>query len=341
MKSIAIVFLMLKMLLSAAGYGSGADMGTQTFQLFSFHSQEKLNPDEVLIFYENRDAVARFAEVQIEENLKSSTSLSAGDHIILNMFGDMTLTATVQRPDMNVNSSFYFTAITEEVEGYFVLATTGNRSLGNLFLPREGLFYKIISDPVTHIHYLLELDADNRDILESCPPVILPENTVKESNTILQSYNVPNPQPLNSTKNTGIDILVVYTPAAKAWGDNHGGGINNIIAVSMANTQLVHDNSETFINIQLVFSSLVDYEETGNSQIDLWRLIASPDYNPFGVSVWGGFGILGHMEEVHDMRNDFYADLCVLFSFTDDTGGLAQQLTNRRGQPIWRCAHDP
>lgn len=322
------------LLILSRGLAMGAsDTDSQVFRLFSFHSKERSDLDEALHFYENRKAVTRFAEVTVNENLKTSTALNQGDRVVLNVFDKDCVSVIIERTGVNVNGTFYFSGLAEEARGYFVLATTGNRSLGNLFLPREGLFYKIISDPCSQRHYLLEMDAHHRDILEGSPPLAPPEKPAKMQKSYTpQHYNIPSQQPLKETQEVSIEILVVYTPAAKEWADNHGGGIDNVIAVSMANTQLVHDNSNTFVTVPLAFSSLVDYIETGNTQIDLWRLVASPGYNPFGISVWGGYGIPGYMDDVHDLRNSYYADLCVLFTYTHDTGGLAQQLTDRQGQ---------
>lgn len=325
---------MLFLMLCVFAADGTATAGRENHNLFLFSAQHQQRIDsETLSFYESRDAVTRFAVVQVSKELQSERTLSTGDRITLNLFGDSILSAEVQRSGTTVNGSFYFTALLENDEGYLVLATTGSRSLGNILLPSEGLFYKIISDPLTHNHYLLDLQLRDKDILESSPPFSSPETENTDAFLPLQNYNIPKLSDSRDLEVAEIDVMVVYTPAAKAWADNHGGGIHNVIALSMANTQLVFDNSQTLVNLPLVYTSSVDYEETGNTMIDLWRLIASPLYNPFGSSIWGGYAIPGFMDEVHEMRNTHHADLCVLLTHTHDAGGMAKKLSSILGAP--------
>lgn len=335
-----VLFLLPCLIIGALGSNKATGIEKAALPLFAFISEKKPDPEKALHFYENRDIVTRFAEVKLGKALKSPGLLKQGDQVILNLFGDTAGVAIVQRTGVNINNSVFFTATCQKTGGYLVLATTGSRTLGNILMPRQNLFYKIISDPQNTRHYLLEMDACNRDILEcNCSKAPShPENCSIEQSGYFQNYNEPCTEHFKATDDVNtddvnIDVMAVYTPAAQAWADLHGGGMHNVTAVSMANTQLVLDNSQALINLALVYSSVVDYEETGNSQIDLWRLIASPWYNPFGYSVWGGYGIPGYMDEVHYLRNEYYADLCVLFTHTNDFGGMARQLTNRHGQP--------
>ncbi len=334
MKPTATVMLLLFLLSSPGETLAGSDAEKSPIPLFAFLSEEKHDLDGILFFYENIAAVRRAAEVHLSEQFKTAGNLSKGDVFVIDLFGDNSHIAKVQRTGTNLNGGVSVTAGIIGMEGYLVLATTGNRSLGSILLPQSGLFYEIISDPLTHSHYLLEMDARDRDIIEHCSPLYSQKTYGREPSIPLHNYNVPHQQAdLDDTDYVDIALMVVYTPAAKAWGDFHGGGIDNIIAVSMANAQMVHDNSQTMVKLPIAHTALVDYEETGNSQIDLWRLIASPGYNPFGSSVWGGYDIPGFMDMVHDLRNKYNADLCVLFSYTYDTGGLAHQLISRHGQP--------
>ncbi len=334
MKPTATTMLLMILLSCTEAILAGSHAEKSPLPLFGFYSEEKQDIDEVLFFYENIAAVRRAAEVHLSEQFKTAGNLSKGDVFVIDLFGEDSHIAKVQRTGTNLNGSVSVTAGIIGMEGYLVLATTGNRSLGSILLPQSGLFYEIISDPLTHSHYLLELDARDRDIIDHCTPLYSPKINKKKQSIPLHSYNVPHQQPTHTDADyVDIELLVIYTPAAKAWGDFHGGGMYNIIAVSLANAQMVHDNSQTMVKLPVVHTALVDYEETGNSQIDLWRLIASPAYNPFGSSVWGGYGIPGFMDEVHDLRNKYSADLCVLFSYTHDTGGLAHQLVSRHGQP--------
>ena len=332
MKTCFIAFLCSILLFVSCNLAANNRQDNPEIPLFSFFSEERLNVDETLHFFENRTAVKRFAEVEINDALRSLASIDAGDTLTITHFGQSTVGATIQRTNINRNGTRSITALLKDINGYLVLATTENRSLGSIFLPGENLYYKIISHPHTNKHYILELDAHDRDIIQGQAANKKLKAPV-DHDQHGQNYNTPRYLPASPPEHATIDIMVVYTPAAKAWANQHGGGIENIIALSMANTQLVHDNSQTMVNFSLAYTGLADYTETGITQIDLWRLTASPTYNPYGASVGGGYGIPGYLNEVHELRNHYSADLCVLFTNTQDTGGMAHTLSSKHGQP--------
>ncbi len=283
--------------------------------------------DSELHFFESRDVVNRYAEVRLDERMRGGGWIGENDHILLNLFEDVSYEAHVQRTKVNVNGSFTITAVLSDGDGYMVLATTGSRSLGHLFIPGEQKFFKIISDPDTYTHYLIEMDEQDRDILEGSPPLIpeeIHEQDIRERERIKNQLKEDNLGP-GDVANFG--VMVVYTPQAEHWAQTNGGGVNNVIAIAMANAQLVLDNSETLMIATLVHSELVSYQESGSSATDLMRLTASPQYNPFGNDY------AGHMEEVHVWRDQYRADLTAIFTVADDTGGMAWLLTDRYGNP--------
>ncbi len=280
-----------------------------------------------LHFFESRDVVTRYAEIRLDDRMKGSGWIRKNDHILVNLFEDIKLEAHVQRAKENVNGSFSITAVLPDGAGYMVLATTGSRSLGHIFMPGEKKFFKIISDPDTYKHYLIEMDEQDRDILESSPPLIPEEIHEKDIQERERIKNQLKEDDLGPGDVANIGVMVVYTPQAEHWAQTNGGGINNVIAISMANAQLVLDNSQTLMLATLVHSELVDYQESGSSSVDLMRLTTSPDYTPFGADY------SGYMEEVHIWRDQHRADLTAIFTLADDTGGMAWLLTNRHGSP--------
>ncbi|ALA60494.1 exported protein of unknown function [Nitrospira moscoviensis] len=100
-----------------------------------------------------------------------------------------------------------------------------------------------------------------------------------------------------------IDVMVVYTPAAK---NANGGqsGIEALIALglSLANTALT--NSQINTQFRLVHTAEVAYSESGSYSTDLSRLRIMND---------------GFMDDVHAWRNQYRADLVALIE--DDLGG--------------------
>ena len=102
---------------------------------------------------------------------------------------------------------------------------------------------------------------------------------------------------------TVIDVMVVYTTAAK---NANGGqsGIEALIAlgISLANQAFI--NSQIGTQFRLVHAAEVSYAESGNYNTDLTRLRSTND---------------GFMDEVHAWRNTFKADLVALIE--DNLGG--------------------
>ncbi len=283
--------------------------------------------EDALHFFESRDVVNRYAEIRLDDRLKGNGWVRKNDHILINLFDDLRLEAHVQRTKVNVNGSFAITAVLPDGKGYMVLATTGSRSLGHIFMPGEQKFFKIISDPDTYQHYLIEMDEQARDILEGSPPLIPEEIHEKDLQEQKRIKNQLREEDLGPDDVANIGVMVVYTPQAADWAQTSGGGIENVIALAMANAQLVLDNSETFMVATLVHSDLVSYQESGSSSVDLRRLTAGPHFNPFGSE------FSGYMEDVHVWRNQYSADLTAIFSLADDTGGMAWLLVDRFGTP--------
>ena len=112
-----------------------------------------------------------------------------------------------------------------------------------------------------------------------------------------------------------VDVMVVYTPAAASWASANAGNINLVISQAMEKAQLAMDNSNTLMNMHLVYSGQVAYTESGNSGTDLDRLTSTSD---------------GYMDNVHALRDQYGADLVTLFAEVEDTGGLGWLLNTKK-----------
>ena len=112
-----------------------------------------------------------------------------------------------------------------------------------------------------------------------------------------------------------IDVLVVYTPAAK---EAEGGSeeIEALIDLYAAETNQAFATGEVNLRLHLVATLLVEYQEANQSgssglagNTDRSRL-QNPDD--------------GHLDEVHDLRDQHAADIVVLVGhYTDETSGVA------------------
>ncbi|MGA1465965.1 MAG: hypothetical protein ACO363_09555, partial [Balneolaceae bacterium] len=91
---------------------------------------------------------------------------------------------------------------------------------------------------------------------------------------------------------TQIDVMIVYTSNARNWANSFAGGIDNVIAQSLATAAAVMENSLIPIEYRLVHSQLIDYTETGSAGTDLDRFTGTND---------------GFMDEIHDLRDEYGA----------------------------------
>ena len=109
----------------------------------------------------------------------------------------------------------------------------------------------------------------------------------------------------NSTEDSVVvDIMIAYTSNAKDWASDNDGSIHNTIDGAINNANTAMDNSEIDLTINLVHSVEVDYSETGDDLgTDLNNLETEDD---------------GHMEEIHDLRDYYGADLVSLFVRRDE-----------------------
>lgn len=289
--------------------------------LFNESPLELHNLSAALHFFDQKQAVIRFAEVALNGVLRNPGNVSPGNVISLALFDDAKYTAVVQSVELNINSTL---TVIAKVAGFdfawMIMTTSEERSLVNINIPETGKFYQITSDPFSLQHYLVEIDMEQQDVLPNSPPLIpnlLSEEKLLEQKRIIDELGGRNSGP-NDPAN--IDVMIVYTPAAQNWANSSGGGINNVVAQSVASGQLVMVNSQTIMTVTLVHSALINYTESGNSGNDLQNFTFTND---------------GVMDEVHAWRNTYGADLNALFTFIDDTGGVGWLLNNRYGSAAY------
>ena len=91
-----------------------------------------------------------------------------------------------------------------------------------------------------------------------------------------------------------IDLLVVYTPAAR---EDVGAGIEDAISARVDDTNAALRDSGVLTRIRLVHTAEIDYREVPRAGETRVRLSRPDD---------------GHMDEVHDLRDNYAADLVAL-----------------------------
>lgn len=130
-----------------------------------------------------------------------------------------------------------------------------------------------------------------------------------------------------------IDLMIVYTNASETWALTSGfGDINGVMAQSVNLSQTALNSSGIGVNLRLVHTYNTNYNEEldgVDSEDRLSRFTqnsARPNFSPEE-------GYDGFMEEIHDLRNQFGADVVSLFVRIEDTGGLGWILNGSGGSP--------
>jgi len=286
-------------------------------KLIEYETGLRQDISTALHFYENKDAVTRFREVVLNNNLKSLFTVETEDIIHLKLFSDIEYAAEVQLVEEIMEGNVTITAKLLSFDyAFMIVSTTESRSLVNIFIPEQGKKYEITSDPVTLTHYLIEVDPSAVPEPEELPYLIPPDSTpeeIEEQQRIKKEIEMSRSGPWDHAT---IDVMILYTPAAATWGNNNGGGIRNLIATAVAIGNTALSNSATYASIRLVHNAQVTYTESGDPGLDLDRLTGTSD---------------GYMDGIHTWRNTYGADLVQLF--TTMGGGIAWLLNSSAGKP--------
>ena len=271
----------------------------------------------------------------------ASCTYSEGERFMLELFDlfpDVVVSRSRTAPDGSM-------VVRGSLEGYpmasFILSAAGGRVLARIRIPEENREFRIVSCKDASRFFLAELDPSYPHVLPPAPPLI-PEpggaggvdpdassvfqedqqaarSMISASETTDESpYESAETDPSLDDDVVTIRVMVVYTPAAASWGDQEGGGIENIATQAVEEVQVVLENSQTFTEIDLVHTAEVAYSESDSSSRDLRRLQRQSD---------------DHMDEVHDWRDQYFADLVVLLADVSDVGGISYLLNDPDGSP--------
>ena len=298
-------------ILSLAGTGTGRAVSAaepRDLVLFTAAGTERIEGLEV-------KGALRQRTVEINPALGQSNGVGLGDRLWMTPFADRFYLAVVDRVEMDINGVL---AVRGRVEGRdyatVLLSSRGGQTLGTLSIPEQGQEFDIRPVMDTGEHLVLEVDSRNRDILEDAPPL---EPPAEESDDLLGPQSRTALSALSAEAR--LDVMVVYTPAARDWAASRG-GIDLIINQDIQKSVLSLQNSGLNVTQRLVHSALIDYQEDGNSGTDLTRLQDTDD---------------GYMDEIHKWRNTHSADLVQLLALVNDTGGIGYLLNRTSGSPAY------
>lgn len=257
--------------------------------------------------------------------LTKEPTLQVGDRIQLALFEDALVEGLLSDVTVYPNGAVGMTAkLDNGFRGFLYLSYSGDELRASIDVLGGNDFY-VRYDPSQQRHVALEVDRAASDYNGECE-ICIPEPAMGDAvadvadpdtaSAPVMMEDAP-PDAIN------VDVMVVYTPAAKAA---EGGlnGINNNIALAMQRSNTAHDNSNTKVSLILVHSAETSYTESGDAVLDLERLTYTGGAN-------------AAMDEVQGLRDTFSADFICLFESEPEPGigGVGWLLTNESGSPDW------
>ena len=267
------------------------------------------------------EGAKRVAEVEFKGSLYNN--ISKGMVIELNIFDNYEIIVEDMSNSLDLKSGRGRVRGSEF--GFFIFSMDSDVWSFTLELPEEQVQYAVryVENSDTHLLYenslrdIQEKRSESLDVYDqySYLDSSYSQSTSDSGHLYDEQRYETTPQ---SSNKTDIDVMIVYTPNARDWASENGGGIHNVINSAQQRANMVMDNSEVEINLNTVHAGEVDYTESGDSAQDLMRLTNTSD---------------GYMEEVHEWRDYYGADLVSLFAEVYDVGGIAWQLDDPDGWP--------
>ena len=213
--------------------------------------------------------------------------------LVLNLFDDVVFTGIVEHVEPTSSGHALWGRLDGVELGTMTLVVNGSVVVGTVRTPDAVYTIRTAGDGAYVIRQIDE---------SSLPPLGEPlRGPLSTPGARSESDNVP------PDDGSMIDVMVVYTPAAKHF-EGGRAAIEALIDLFVAETNQAYAISGVIHRINLMLREEVDYTEDGDSSIDLGRLSNGSD---------------GHMDDVHERRDMYGADLVHILVGRSDVGGRA------------------
>ncbi|MDM8522463.1 DUF1566 domain-containing protein [Desulfococcaceae bacterium HSG8] len=286
---------------------------TKPENLFSTFSRKNLRLSErqsdLLFNYEALDTTEDSGIVRVNADL-----LETADVLNLNLSEDAAYPVFRTRTDERYDGNFTWYGKTEDKAfGNAIFVVQNKEVTGTI---RTGGELYALRPLGQGLHALIRQNPD------SFPPEHPPEYA--EGMIPASSTGSEKRHSVRSDDGSVITVLVAYTPAAAG----SSGNINALIQLAVDESNQSYENSGISPRLELVHTYEVNYTESGDFGIDLNRFSGTGD---------------GYMEDVHDLRDNYAADIAVLIINHTQYCGLAYlnlSLNPAHGFGVvyWNCA---
>ncbi len=236
-------------------------------------------------------------------NHERTAALNMTDNLSLTLPDGMTYTAVRREmlPRPSGEAGYVWTG-----------SLSGQPDSSVIFIVGDDQFYGRIGMPGRYIViHRIEQDiyAVQQRELDAAPVTLIP----METDSVLETSPLPlpdasqtdqdsqDPPPINDDSNHQIDLLVIYTPAARSIMERVAGSVTLAVDGAVIQTNMILQHSGINTQLKQVHVHPVFYLEQPNEDIgaDLRNLMGVSD---------------GYMDEVHLLRDEYAADLVAMIS---------------------------
>ncbi|MEW6194430.1 MAG: reprolysin-like metallopeptidase [Bacteroidota bacterium] len=229
-------------------------------------------------------------DIKISEQvvLKPNITLSKNFKGIFNIFDKDLEFEITEDHGADVNDIHGYKA--ELKEGGYAILSVSNQGIDVSIWYRD-YFYKIEAIE-NSIYFISEMDMD-KIIKHDCNYDHAERKLLNKTN---DQFSV-----LSTLSAATMKVFVAYTPAVA---QNYN--VSTLINQCISTTNIAYGFSLVSSSVQLVGSTQLNYTESGSSETDVNRFMTNYD---------------GYMDEIHSLRNQYEADICVLLVNTSDANG--------------------
>ena len=290
-----IAFLCTAALLIVAAFAPAAHAEIKGRELIVEPSGPDAAPDEIQIYPEPQIAKSRLVKLDLSYLLDEA--VPEGDEgLILNLFDDAYFFTVKKRLVKGSDGRYtWYGSIAGVKESQVIIIVNGEQATGNITMYGEQWQIRPVEGG---LHEIIQIDQSG--FPQESPPL-------QPDTSGFDMLQADAPPPVMGDSGAVIDVMVVYTAAAAASVSN----IGDEIALAVEETNQSYENSDVAHRINLVHTAQVNYPPdpaTLDFQEALYNLTFSQDsyYDPNG-----------YMDEVHNLRNQYNADLVLLLVAND------------------------
>jgi peptidyl-Asp metalloendopeptidase len=211
-----------------------------------------------------------------------------GHRLVLPLFDDVVVRARMTRSERHGRAFVWAGKVPGQPLGDVVLSVYDGVVSGSVVSSRGA--FRIRFDGATHVVEEIDQDAfPEGNCVREVPP-----------GEAAAAAEPGAAQPAAADDGSLVDVLVVYTPAARAAAGGTAAMLS-LVNLGVAETNTAYANSGVVPRLRLAGAVEVAYAESGSIEIDLDRLTAPAD---------------GHLDGVHALRDAHRADLVSLVTQT-------------------------